>query len=205
METSRIVLPHPPPFLLWKCSAAAFVILAVAVTLMGWDQHWLSHPHSTALDTSSFIDAQIFEVPAETHLVDEKKTAAPTKARAEVALSKVPQKGKPSPAKQEVADEENQTDPGTKSAATHGPVAIHAPPPVIPEYLRHRDIKAYVLIDFFVNAKGGVVTRLVGPSGDEELDAIALEAVKKWIFRPAEKDHQPIDSKVRLKIVFVVN
>ncbi len=195
----------PPNSIFWKCALAAFVIEACALTLMGWHEHWLAHPHTTELDTTHFVEAQIFEVPVESHLVEVKKVARPVKAKAEIALSKTPNQGKVSPLPQKTLDEENQTESGTKSAPTHGPIAVFAPPPVIPSYLQNREFKTAVAIDFYVNAKGGVTTRLVGPSGNDELDAIALEAVKKWIFRPAENEHQAIDSKIRLRILFVVS
>ena len=89
-------------------------------------------------------------------------------------------------------------------ASTHGPVALYAPPPQIPVYLQDQDIKTHVIIDFLVNQQGGTNPRLVSSSGNEELDAIALETAKKWIFRPAEKDGKKIESKVRLRIIFVV-
>jgi len=193
------------PGLLRKCGLAAFFIEASVLTLMGWHQHWLAHPHSTVLDTTQFVEAQIFEVPAESHLVEEKKIAPPVKAKAEVALSKSPSQGQTSPLPRTALQEENQTESGTKSAPTHGPVAVFAPAPVIPSYLQNREFKTAVAIDFYVNSKGGVITKLVGPSGSDELDAIALESVKKWIFRPAEMNHKAIDSKVRLRIIFVVS
>lgn len=195
----------PPHSILWKCALAAFAIETFVLTLMGWHEHWLAHPHTTELDTTHFVEAQIFEVPVESHLTEVKKIARPVKPKVEVALSKTPNQGKVSPRSQKTVEEENQTESGTKSAPTHGPIAVFAPPPVIPSYLQNREFKTAVAIDFYVNAKGGVTTRLVGPSGNDELDAIALEAVKKWIFRPAENEHQAIDSKIRLRILFVVS
>jgi TonB family protein len=197
--------PIPHNSILWKCALAAFFIEASILTLMGWKEHWLAHPHSTELDTSQFLEAQVFEVPPAAHLVEEKKIARVVKAKAEVALSKSPSQGKVPPLPLNSLQEENQTESGEKSAPTHGPIAVFAPAPVIPSYLQNREFKTAVAIDFYVNSKGGVITKLVGPSGSDELDAIALESVKKWLFRPAEKDHKAIDSKVRLRIVFVVN
>jgi TonB family protein len=200
---SNNLTPHGS--LLGKCAVAAFILEASLLTLMGWQKHWLAHPHSKSLDTTQFVEAQIFEPPAEPYLVKKKETAPILEAKPEPALSKTPAQGKASPLPQQSHEEENQTKSGTEMTPTHGPVAVFAPPPVIPSYLQNREFKTAVAIDFYVNMKGGVITKLVGPSGSDELDAIALESVKKWIFRPAEKDHQAIDSKVRLRIVFTVN
>jgi TonB family protein len=60
------------------------------------------------------------------------------------------------------------------------------------------------VIDFFVDSQGESTPRLVGSSGNEELDAITLATVKKWQFRPAEQDGKPIDAKTRLRVEFEV-
>jgi len=75
---------------------------------------------------------------------------------------------------------------------------------LIPSYLQDQNFKTSVVIDFFVSALGSVTPKLVGSSGNEELDALALNTAKKWQFRAAEKDHHTIDSKVRLRIIFEV-
>lgn len=186
----------------WASAGIALLIEAVALTLAGWNGHWMVHPKKSA-DTSNFIEAQVYEAPKETHLVDQAKpVAAP--ARHEVTLSKIPNHGRQAKPEESKIQEENQTESGPKYAPTHGPIAIFSPPPVIPSYMQDRDLKASVVIDFLVSGQGNTTPRLVGSSGDEELDAIALAAVKKWQFRPAESDHHPIDSKVRLRIVFEV-
>ena len=194
--------PEPEPKVLLYAALFAFFVEAIALTAIGWHEHWLAHPQkSNGLDPTKFIEAEMFQVPQEAHLVEEKRVAVPA-PKPEATISKVPGKGKP--AKEESKTEENQTDSGLKLAPTHGPVAVFAPPPVIPPYLQNQDLKTTAVIDFFVTAQGAVMPRLVGSTGNEELDAIALAAVRKWQFRPAENNHQTVDSKVRLRIVFEV-
>jgi TonB family protein len=183
------------------CGVLAVLIEMITLFVVGFQGHWLAHP-STDLDESRFIEAQVFEIPKEAHLVEEKPKAAPV-SHAEPTLSKIPQKGVASKDQRKI-EEENQTDSGPKLTATHGPLAIFAPAPVIPSYLRDKDLKASVVIDFYVNAQGVATPRLAGSSGNEELDAIAIQTAKKWQFRPAEQDHKPVDAKVRLRIVFEV-
>lgn len=190
--------------ILWKCALTAFFLEASILTLVGWHEHWLAHPHSTELDTTQFVDAQIFEIPEEAHLVEEKKVAPVVKTKAEVALSTTPSLRKTSSIPQKSIEEENKTEQGTNSPPNHGAIAVYRPSPVIPPYLQNREFKTSVTIDFYINSKGGVTPRLVGPSGSEELDAIAIDTVKSWIFRPAEKDHKAIDTKQRIKIIFEV-
>jgi len=181
--------------------AGAFLIETLLLTAFGWNGHWLAHPQKTEQDTSNFIEAQIFELPPEAQLTERTKPIAALKP--EVTLSKVPNKGREAKPN-ETVQQDNQTQSGTQLAPTHGPVAVFSPAPKIPAYLQDKDLHASVVIDFFVTAQGVTTPRLVGSSSNEELDAIAIAAAKKWQFRPAESAHQPIDSKVRLRILFEV-
>ena len=193
-----------PSKILLRSALIAFLMEACFLTAVGWREHWLAHPQkTTGLDDSRFIEAEVFQVSPDAHLVEEKPLKQP-KARPETVISKVPGKGAPQKPNQIPADEENKTDAGPKLSPNHGPLAIFAPQPVIPSYLRNQELNTHVVIDFLVNSQGHATPRLVSSSGNEELDALALETVKTWQFRPAEKDHKPIDSKVRLRILFEV-
>ena len=89
-------------------------------------------------------------------------------------------------------------------AATHGPVLIESPSPVLPAYLKQQDLNTKVVIEFTVHANGQATPRLLSTSGNEELDQLALAAAAKWKFYPAESNHQAMDSKVKLRILFEV-
>jgi TonB family protein len=181
----------------------AVAIELLVLTLAGWNGHWLAHPGRTEVDTSNFIDAQIYELPPEAKLMDRLKPVAPI--RKEVAISKTVDRGrKAEPQEEHPVQDENQTEGGPPLAATHGPVAIFSPAPKIPAYLQEKELHASVVIDFFVSARGVATPHLVGSSGNEELDALAIASAKQWRFRPGEADHKPIDAKVRLRILFEV-
>ena len=188
--------------ILIKSALAAFVTEAILLTAVGWHEHWLAHPQkTTSQDDSRFIETEIFEIPSEAHLTEQKKS--PQIKKSEVTLSRRPNKGQASKNPPSI-EEENQTESGPLIAKSHGPVAIYAPAPVIPHYLQDRDIHTHVVIDFYVNSQGTAIPRLMSSSGNEELDAIALETVHQWKFRPAEKEGKVTESKVRLRIVFEV-
>jgi len=186
---------------LYRTAIAAVIIEFIILTAFGWQGHWLAHPQKTGLDETKFIEAEIYQIPkAPAHLTEEKKIIVKTK---EIVVSK-----KLSGSHTQTVTtppEENQTESGDNFAANHGPVAIVAPPPVIPSYLQDQDLSSSVVIEFFVNAQGVALPKLIGSSGNEELDAIALATVKTWQFRPAEQNHKPVDAKVRLRINFQVH
>lgn len=194
-------------YILFKSSLVAFLIELVALTAIGWHKHWIAHPQKTTTwDESRFIEAQVFEMPHERpHLVETKNQPTIGKARSETVLSKVPHQGKASkPNPQSPLEEKNITEEGPRIPPTHGPVVVYSPKPVIPNHLLEMDIRGEAVVDFYINAQGVATPRLVSSTGNEELDALTLATVKRWVFRPAEKDHKPVDDKVRLRIVFEV-
>ena len=150
-----------------------------------------------------YLEAEIVQLPEQAHLIEDKpiKKSSPSH---EVVLSKTPGKGVEASPDSALLEEENQTESGTPLSEDHGPIAIIAPRPIIPNYLQGDDLKTYVIIDFYVNTEGLPNPRLVASSENQELDAIALETAQKWRFRPAEKDKKPIAARVRLRIVFAV-
>ena len=195
--------PEPQPGWLLGAAALALALESVALVAVGIDQHWIAHPGKKGLDTTQYLEAQVFTAPPEpAHLVEEKKVAVPTPK--EAAISKRVDQGRKAKPDEPPPPDRNVTESGPPPLPTHGPIAVSMPTPQIPEYLKSQELKASAVIDFYVSAIGGVDPRLVGSTGNEELDALALATARKWQFRPAEKDHKPVDSKVRLRIVFEV-
>jgi TonB family protein len=153
-------------------------------------------------DSANYLEAQIIQLPAHAHLTG----AEAVKDEDEVVFSRKQSRKKKIEKKEPPkAPEQNQVNQGPDLGPTHGPVALYAPAPVIPVYLRDRNLKTSVVIEFLITAQGMVTPRLLDSSGSEELDAVALGTVKKWQFKPAAKDNVPIDSKTRLRIIFEVH
>lgn len=190
------------------CAALASLLEGAALVYVGVSHLWLAHPRKPELDASRFVEAEVVQMPkAPAHLTEEKPVRARPRepVHHEPVLSKVPQQGRQAKPEERKLEDKNVTVPGLQYPPNHGPIAVYAPSPVIPSYLQSQDIHASVVIDFYVAASGSVTPRLVNSSGNDELDALALDAARRWQFRPAEKGHQPIDSKVRLRIVFEVH
>lgn len=196
---ARIKNPLPLAFCL------ALTLEFSLLTGIGWYHHWLAHPPKVESLDARFIEAQIFELPQTPALTAD---ANPTvkRRKTETAISVKPNAGRAATTEESQAKTENETvSKSLELPPNHGPIAIYAPSPVIPEYLRDQEFKSIVVIDFMVSALGASSPRLVSSSGNEELDALALKTASLWQFRPAEKDHKPIDAKVRLNIVFQVH
>jgi TonB family protein len=195
--------PHPKENkILFTAAGVAFLFESVILVSVGIQQAWLNKPQPKALDSSQFIEAQMIQAPEEPHLKDEKKIAAP--APKEVALSKKVDQGRVAKPNENPIQTQNQTQGGPSLGPTHGPVATFNPAPSIPPYLQNQNLQASVVIDFFVSSAGVTTPKLVGSSGNEELDALAIATAKRWQFKPGEKDSKPIDAKVRLRINFKV-
>jgi TonB family protein len=176
-------------------------LVFVILTAIGSYQHWLAHPQAKAeWPSPHYIETEIYQHPEPKFLTEEKKTfkAAP----AEKVLSSRPDVGQKKTLLS--TEEKNLTQAGPELAPSHGPIVIDSPAPVIPEYLRDRDLSSNVVIDFFITSMGVVSPHLISSSGNEELDALAIATAKRWRFKPAEQNHQVIDSKIRLRINFQV-
>jgi TonB family protein len=64
--------------------------------------------------------------------------------------------------------------------------------PIYSETLRAAGISGQVVVQFGVDATGAVQNITVFKSDHAELEAPAMEAVRKWKFKPATKDGQPV-------------
>jgi TonB family protein len=148
------------------------------------------------------LEAEIYEAPKVDKLLSEKPVAAAPK---EAVISKTPDKGRAAKPGENIVDTNNRTETGTALPPSHGPIVVYSPQPSIPQYMRDQALKASVVIDFTITATGEASPRLVNSSGNEELDAIALKTAKTWRFKAAAKENHPVDSKIRLRIVFEVN
>lgn len=189
--------------IIWRSIAAAFLAEAFILLVAGWRMNLFHHNVSKVSDESQFIQAEMVQMPPVAHLVDQSKPVSVAHHH-EVALSKNPSRGRKAKPNEKLLDEKNQTEGGPQYGPTHGPIALYTPAPVIPSYLQDDYLKASVVIEFMISSTGAATPRLIDSSSNDQLDAIALETVEKWKFRPAEKNHMPIDSKVRLRIEFEV-
>lgn len=83
------------------------------------------------------------------------------------------------------------------------PVAVRTVAPEYPQELRDQHIAGVVTVKFTVDVEGNVVDPEVEKSSNNGFDKAALDAVKKWKFKPAQQDGKPIAKKVAIPIRFV--
>jgi len=92
----------------------------------------------------------------------------------------------------------------------HAPVyadatATYSPEPTIPDDLRYDAVDKTTVVEFVVDPNGSPTDIKVATScGIEALDKAAVESVKKWKFRPATRDGEPIARTIRLNVEFKV-
>jgi TonB family protein len=198
-----MALSHADPTLEEKRFRQA-ALWAVAVELLFFLSLGLGNINyfRSKFGSNDLIATQLLQMPANAHLSAEQAVTDDD----EVYFN--PKHPHRKPVKKEPpkkVEEQNQADQAPDLGPTHGPVALYAPAPVIPSYLRDQNLKTNVVIEFIISAKGMVTPRLLASSGSDELDSVALSTVNKWKFKAAAKDNTAIDSKTRLRIMFEVH
>jgi TonB family protein len=181
---------------------ACGIYLVVATLIYFCSRFALTTP--TAIIETPTLEAELVE--KQEPKLFEKKSEAPIAQKSETSISKDLSKSPVSAQKlNDIMNAPNQTvaSPATP-ALTRGPLVQYSPAPKLPSYLKNQNLKSSVLIEFLVSAKGSTIPSLIGTSGNEELDALALKTAKTWLFQPALQNGQAVDSKVRLRINFEI-
>jgi protein TonB len=91
-------------------------------------------------------------------------------------------------------------------AAGDDPVPIQSPAPRYPPDALRNGESGTVLLRVHVSAEGlPVAIYLVRSSRSRSLDRAATEAVKRWRFRPAQRNGEPVSGVVQVPISFAVD
>lgn len=85
------------------------------------------------------------------------------------------------------------------------PELIASLPPQYPPELRKARVEGLVTLVFVLDETGRVEDPRVESSSRPEFERPALEAVRKWKFRPGQKDGEPVRCYMRLPIRFRIN
>ena len=88
------------------------------------------------------------------------------------------------------------------TAGIKPPKALHAPDPKFPDLPPDAEPHGTVIMLVGVNAKGHVGAVRVLRSDEKAFELSAVETVKKWKFKPAEKSGQPVPVQVTVEMKF---
>ena len=82
------------------------------------------------------------------------------------------------------------------------PVPVKTPPPEYPNSMRQQGVSGVVAVSVVIDEKGSVISTTVAKSTHADFESPATDAVKKWKFKPAQKDGAPVKMKVTIPIRF---
>ncbi len=82
------------------------------------------------------------------------------------------------------------------------PKATHSPDPKFPDLPPDAEQRGTVVMLVGINAKGHVEAVRVLRSDEHAFEATALDTVKKWKFRPAEKEGKAVPVQVTVEMKF---
>ena len=82
------------------------------------------------------------------------------------------------------------------------PVPVKTPPPEFPNAMKREGTSGVVAVSIVVDETGAVVSCTVAKSSRAEFEEPAVTAVKKWKFKPAQKDGVPVKIKLTVPIRF---
>jgi protein TonB len=85
------------------------------------------------------------------------------------------------------------------------PVPVKTPPPQYPSEMRRSGVSGVVAVTIIVDETGLVSSCVVAKSSHPDFEEPALAAVKKWKFKPAQKDGAPVKMRVTIPIRFNID
>jgi len=87
-------------------------------------------------------------------------------------------------------------------AAMEPAVPVRTVAPDYPYELKKAGISGVVSIQFEVDEQGNVQDPVIQKSSNREFEQPAINAVKRWKFKPARKDGVPVKMKVAIPLQF---
>jgi protein TonB len=85
------------------------------------------------------------------------------------------------------------------------PVARVRTAPQYPFEMKHENMTGRVVVDFVVDAQGAVQNAYALSSTDRGFEEAAVQAVRKWKFKPGVKGGRPVNTHMQIPIVFDLN
>jgi periplasmic protein TonB len=89
--------------------------------------------------------------------------------------------------------------------AIQPPIPVRTSAPVFPEEMRRQGVSGYVLVNCLIDARGNVVAMKIEKATDEAFVPPAEDALKKWKFKPAQRDGSDVAIRVDIPIRFTID
>jgi protein TonB len=83
------------------------------------------------------------------------------------------------------------------------PVPVRTVAPDYPPELRRDGVSGLVMVKCTIDTQGNVIEPQVEKSSNAAFEGPAIEALRKWKFKPAKQDGTPVAIKVSIPIKFV--
>jgi protein TonB len=83
------------------------------------------------------------------------------------------------------------------------PVPVRTASPDYPPELRREGVSGLVMVKCSIDEQGNVTEAEIEKSSNAAFEKPAVAAVKKWKFKPAKQDGNPVAIKVSIPIKFV--
>ncbi|MFI5386588.1 MAG: energy transducer TonB [Fimbriimonadales bacterium] len=133
--------------------------------------------------------------PVEHQGTAETKPPDPPKAEPPKAEPPKPDPPKPDPPKPDPPKPDPpKPDPPKPKGATKDSEPVSQIQPEIPDSLKSQDLKTFVRVRVEIAEDGNFEVILRTSSGNPEVDRLVLNALKKWKWKPALKDGEPVKS-----------
>jgi protein TonB len=93
--------------------------------------------------------------------------------------------------------------PAFAQSKAEPPVPVRTVAPEYPNELRRDGVSGVVMVKCTIDEQGNVVDPTVEKSSNGAFEKPAIDALKKWKFKPAKQDGAPVAIKVSIPIKFV--
>lgn len=95
--------------------------------------------------------------------------------------------------------------PAFAQSKVEPPVPVRTVAPDYPPELKREGAMGVVHVKCTIDVQGNVIDPEVEKSTNPGFDKAAIDAVKKWKFKPAKQDGEPVAKRVSIPIKFVAD
>ena len=89
------------------------------------------------------------------------------------------------------------------AAGREPPVPVRTVAPDYPRDLREQKVSGVVMVKCTIDEQGNVSETEVSKSSNEGFDKFAVDALRKWKFKPGRQDGSPVAMTVTIPVKFV--